>query len=182
MRTPAFLLMLATTTFIVAPMHAAEWDPQFGPVIEGRGPWVPVEATWAAPQGHRYQVVFDIGPASDDRSANSSQIESVARFINMHVGSGVPLEDLDVAIVLHGGAGRYALSATEYEARFDVAHPEANLLQQLADAGVSIALCGQTAAYYGYGNEQLHPAVDMALSAMSVVTYLQNQGWAIIKY
>jgi intracellular sulfur oxidation DsrE/DsrF family protein len=161
---------------------AAEWSPQTGPVIEGRGPWEPVEETWAPPTGHAYRVVFDIGPAPDDPAETSRQIESVARFINMHVGSGVPLEDLEVAVVLHGGAGRYSLSADDYERRFEVAHPEADLVQQLADAGVGIYLCGQTAAYYGYEKEQLHPAVDMALSAMTVVTYLQNQGWAIIKY
>jgi intracellular sulfur oxidation DsrE/DsrF family protein len=170
------------TILLATSVTASEWSPQTGPVIEGRGPWVPVEASWTPPAGHRYQVVFDIGSASDDPSETSSQIESAARFINMQVGSGVPLEDLEVAVVLHGGAARYALSAVDYEERFGVSHPEADLLQQLSDAGVGIYLCGQTAAYYDYRNEQLHEAVDMALSAMTVVTYLQDSGWAIIKY
>jgi len=127
---------------------AADWDPSTGPVIEGRGPWSPVETTWRPPQGHRYELVFDIGTAGDDPAEGSRYIESAARFINMQVGSGVPPEDLHLAVVLHGAAGRYALSAEAYAERFGVPHPE----------------------------------VDMALSAMTVLTYLQDQGWAVIAY
>jgi intracellular sulfur oxidation DsrE/DsrF family protein len=179
---PILLMSMLMSLLIPTQLAAADWSPQTGPVIAGRGPWVPVETTWSPPEGHHFRVVFDIATATEDPADGSREIESAARYINMQVGSGVPLEDLEVAVVLHSGAGRYALSAEAYQARFGVPHPEADLLVQLEAAGVSIYLCGQTAGYRDYRNEQLHPSVDMALSALTVVTYLQDLGWAVIKY
>ena len=45
--------------------------------------------------------------------------------------------------------------------------------------GVYIYVCGQSAAYYDVATEDLLPGVDMALSAMTAHTMLQQQGYAI---
>jgi len=52
----------------------------------------------------------------------------------------------------------------------------------LNEAGVKIFLCGQTAAYRGFATEELHPAVTMALSAMTAHVRLQSEGFTLIPF
>jgi intracellular sulfur oxidation DsrE/DsrF family protein len=52
----------------------------------------------------------------------------------------------------------------------------------LGKAGVKIYLCGQTAAFKGYGAEEFHPAVTIALSAMTVHVRLQSEGYTLIPF
>jgi intracellular sulfur oxidation DsrE/DsrF family protein len=107
-------------------------------------------------------------------------IESAARYLNMHVRDGVPASNLKVAIVLHGSAGKDALTDKAYAMRFETPNPNSQLLNALSEAGVKIYLCGQTAGFRGYGVEELNPAVTLATSAMTVLARLQVEGWALL--
>lgn len=178
MRMLLMLLALAAT----AATASESWAPRTGPAIEGYGPWMPVETTWEPPAGLRYKLLFDVTPAPEAHDQRSRWIESAARYVNMHVGSGVPLEDIEVAVVLHSTAARSALSPGAYRERFGVEHPDAEMISALAEAGVTIYLCGQTAAYYDYRIEDLHEDVEMSLSAMTAISYLVDRGYGRISY
>lgn len=154
-----------------------------GPVIDGFGAVYDVSAVeFEPPAHHEYRAVFDVGVGEDDPAMVNRRIETLARFLNMHGRSGVPLEAMKLAIVLHGTAGVNALQHAEYRERFGVDNPNLPLLAALDEAGVEIYLCGQTAMHRGLPPDRLAPQVRMALSAMTVLVALQADGYALIAF
>ena len=155
----------------------------YGPVLEEFGPVYymgPVDLT--TPLDRDYKAVFDVGEAPDDVSARSPAIETVARFLNMHAQAGVPRERLGAALVLHGGAGKYALSHAAYRERYSIDNPNLELLEALESVGVRIVICGQTAAARGFGAAELATPVGMALSAMTANKLFQDEGYQIVSF
>jgi len=156
---------------------------QTGPVIADYGAVYTVsDPDFPTPRDRQLRVVFDVSTAPDSVSAINPRIETVARFLNMHAQAGVPVANLDVALVLHGGSGKYALSDAAYRARFGTANPNLPLLRALHAHGVRIILCGQTAAHRGFSRAELAEPVELALSAMTALVTLQNAGYALIRF
>lgn len=154
-----------------------------GPVIADFGPVYPVEKPdFKTPTGTDYRAVFDVGAAPSAPNAKNAKIETLARFLNMHARAGVARENMHLALVLHGSAGRAALRNAAYRERFGVDNPDLELLEALDKAGVEIYLCGQTAAYRGFAKKTLRPEVKLALSAMTVLVSLQGEGYALIAF
>ena len=144
-------------------------EPESGPVIENYGPVyaVPEDSFNLDPSQH-YKILMDIGKGPDDPAQLNRSIESAARFLNMHSRNGIKPENLELSLVLHGSATRSALSKKAYEENFLVDNSSRQLILALSKAGVDIYVCGQSAAYNGYGEEDLLPEVSMAVSAMTV--------------
>lgn len=178
------LTLALTTGFGLLPgsLHA-QWDgatmgpviPDFGPVFDVQGQEVPV------PTDMEFKVLFDIAAGTQEPGGLSAELNTVARYINMNARAGVPLEQIKVAVVLHGLGSRDVLGAESFEQRFGVENPNIPLVQQLAAAGVQLYICGQSAMVNGYTDEELLPEVQMALSAMTMRTVLQNQGYEIVR-
>ncbi|MEM9533959.1 MAG: DsrE family protein [Pseudomonadota bacterium] len=139
---------------------------QFGPVAKVPNHRVSADSV--------FKVAFDVADAGRPGSVNR-RLESAARFLNMHATAGVPAENLSVAIVVHGAA---ALDLTTDE-RYGQANANAPLIKALTDAGVSIELCGQTAAYREIKPRDLLPGVKMALSAMTAHARLQQNEYTL---
>ncbi len=98
----------------------------------------------------------------------------------MHARAGVPLENIQVAVVVHGKASEDLLSADEYARRRDGAeNANIELIAALVDKGMRVILCGQSAAAYGISNDMLAPGVEMALSAMTAHALLQQDGYTV---
>lgn len=150
-----------------------------GPVFEQYGPVAPVESDMPIPEGAEFKVAFDVAAGAETGELNRT-LQSAARFINMHARAGVPLENIQVAVVVHGKASEDLRSAEEYAKRRDGAE-NANiaLIAALADKGVRVILCGQSAAAYGISNDMLAPGVEMALSAMTAHALLQQDGYTV---
>jgi intracellular sulfur oxidation DsrE/DsrF family protein len=158
-------------------------DPLPGPVIEEFGETYPVEAPDVATTTDQpYRLLFDISTAPDAPDALSTQFNTVARFLNMHTRAGVPQEQMHLAVVLHGTAGKYALSRAAYQERYGTEHTNWALMAALHDAGVEIYLCGQTAMHRGLPPDQLASEVQLALSAMTVIASLGAEGYTVVSW
>ena len=156
---------LASTTALAGP---DSFGP--GPVIPGYGPIAPVEGRMEIPEGSVFRISFDTSTGAQDDALNST-LTSAARFINMHAAAGVPLEDIHVAIVIHGGA--------IHDVSTERAGSNAELVAALVENGVRIMVCGQSAAWYDVTADDLLPGVDLALSAMTAHVLLQADGYAL---
>ena len=99
---------------------------------------------------------------------------AIARYLNMHARSGVPLENMDLAIVIHGPAVKNLLDTD--------GNPNSELIALLKNAGVSIYVCGQSMAFGGFANTELANGVKIALSAMTMLTTLQSDGYALLPW
>jgi intracellular sulfur oxidation DsrE/DsrF family protein len=154
-----------------------------GPVITDFGPHYPVAAPgFETATDIDYRVVFDVARSDQDTDAVNPSIATAARFLNMHAASGVEPARMHIAVVVHGAAAGDILNDGAYEKRAGIANPNTALLDQLAEAGVEIIVCGQTAAHRGFGAGEFNSHVTIALSAMTALTILQYRGYALIQF
>lgn len=163
--------LLAISSF----SQAAEFTT--GPVFTEYGKKVTVDGVRFDKSAH-FKVAFDVAKGADKGTINR-QFDSLARFINMHVATGVPAENIRLALVVHGSATLDLLKDSAYLQKFGVANANQPLLEALMAHQVKVIVCGQSAAAHGYSNTDFLPGVEVALSAMSAHALLQQQGYTL---
>jgi intracellular sulfur oxidation DsrE/DsrF family protein len=173
-------LIVASQAMAAEPGEVENNSPKTGPVIEGMGPYFDIPGGFNLQPGIHYRAVMDVAEGPQGPADLNRGIESAARFLNMHAASGIAASDMELALVLHGQAAKAALDNEAYRQRFEVDNPNNAMLRALHDAGVKIYLCGQSAAFSGFKAEEIHPSITMAVSAMTVLTRLQIEGWALL--
>lgn len=150
-----------------------------GPVFTEFGAVTQVDADQQVTAETRLRHAFDVIKAAEADTMNR-QIESAARFVNMHVAHGVPHENIEVALVVHGPASLDLLSREAFAARFDGRdNPTAAPLAEMMAKGIAVYLCGQSAAAHGIEKDDLVLGVRMAVSAMTAHALLQQQGYTV---
>ncbi len=147
-------------------------------LIEGYGPYYPIEQSFSYPGDTKFKVLWDVAKSVDEGKLNN-HINSVARFYNMHLAHGTTANNLDLALVLHGKATFDALSAKHYKERFGYENQTTQLIEALLEKGVKVVVCGQSATYQNVSADQLIDGVEMALSAMTANAVLQQQGYTL---
>jgi intracellular sulfur oxidation DsrE/DsrF family protein len=149
---------------------------EFGPTYRVENPDIPTSIS------EDYKVVFDIAKAPEDPSQINKYVEGVARFLNMHVEAGKPLNTIDVAVVIHGEAAHGLLKNEYYKEIYSVDNPNLELFKALHQNGVRLILCGQTAAHRNIGEERRIRETKIALSAMTALIQLQNDNYRLISF
>lgn len=124
-----------------------------GPVIKDFGAVFDVASPdYKTPIDADYKVLFNVHQAATSPSDVNEGLDTVARFLNMHAAAGVPRARMQVAVVLHGRAGKDTLRNEAYKA-----------------------------ARSGLPKSDIAPAIKLALSAMTVMATLQQQrGYTIM--
>lgn len=153
---------------------AAADEPSLGPIIEGYGPTYPIDdRDVGLPEGLIYKTVFDVAADPAPGKVNRNLV-SVARFLNMHARQGVPVDNMQLAVVVHGNATRNLVKSGD--------NPNLELIGQLQEAGVRFYVCGQSMTYAGITREQLADGIQVALSAMTMLTILQSDNYALLPW
>ena len=148
-----------------------------GPVIEAYGPAALVQGAEQIPADLRFKIAFD---AADDSEGLNRTLVSAARFLNMHGKAGVDPNQIDLAVVVHGGAVMDILSEDTHQARKDgSSNSNAGLVAALQAHNVRVILCGQTAAYRDVTSDDLLPGIEIAISAMTAHAQLQQNGYTL---
>lgn len=163
-------------SFSIAIAGEEEFAP--GPVFENFGPVATVSTDFEIPKGAKLKHSFDVSKQAEAGELNRTLV-SAARFINMHARAGVPVKKISVAVVVHGSAVKDVTNAAHYAEAVGDENANAALIEALKSKGVRVIVCGQSAAYYEVGNEDLLPGVEMALSAMTAHAVLQGEGYTI---
>ncbi|WP_299223484.1 DsrE family protein [uncultured Aquimarina sp.] len=128
------------------------------------------------------KAVFDVGRSFGDSTKINPLINTAARYLNMHADAGVSLENLKVALVIHGSAANDILNNKNYNTKFGLDNPNTPLISALTEKGVQIILCGQTAAHRNISKSDVHPNIQFALSAMTALVQLQNENYKLINF
>ncbi len=175
------VLFFLSFLFIFSESFAQNQDTPEKP-ISNFGPTYPIEnPDYKTSLSEKYKVVFDITKASEDSSEVNRYVEAVARFLNMHVEAGKPLNSMDVYIVMHGGAAQTLLKNEFYKDVYKTDNPNIALFEALSETGVQIILCGQTAQARNISEERRIPETKISLSAMTALIQLQNDGYRLIR-
>ncbi len=150
-------------------------------LIEGYGDFKPVANTsFKTPK--KVKAVFDVYTSNEDNEELNRGINTVARFLNMHIDAGVKKKNIKAALVIHGKAGKDILTNRAYDKRYITDNPNAELLKKLHEAGVQIIVCGQTVEFRGYKRDEILDFVDVSLSAITALISLQSQGYQLITF
>jgi intracellular sulfur oxidation DsrE/DsrF family protein len=178
------LLLIATLmTCFFTPLNAQEAERIKGPVIQDYGATFAVESPdWIQGMETELKVIYDVGESSDDRKKHNQNLEFAARFLNLHVRSGMSIDNLKAAMTIHAKASHDVLSDEAYRARFGVDNPNTQLINELTAAGVDLVLCGQAATKRNIKRAELHPNIKVAPSATTAIIQYQNMGYGWVKY
>ncbi|MAQ37585.1 MULTISPECIES: DsrE family protein [Thioclava] len=154
-----------------------EW---INPVVKDYGKMHPVPDGALSPDPNKdWKIVFDVGMGETMDGGVNAALWHVARAVNVYGNAGVDKEHRKFAVVLHGAATPLALSPEAYKDKFGKDDPDTKLKQELADAGVTLYVCGQALADHGFTEDQVGPNVDVALSALAAVPVLESQGYQL---
>ena len=154
-----------------------------GPIIKDFGKvWRIDNTDFKVDKTKTYKAVFDIMNSPEDVSQLNASIETAARFLNMHAQSGIPANQLKVALVVHNQASKDVITSEAYMAKYGTANPNEKLLKDLMDTGAEVIFCGQSAASRGFPKEELIPRVQLSLSAMTALIQLQDDDYRLIKF
>jgi intracellular sulfur oxidation DsrE/DsrF family protein len=149
-----------------------------GPVFPNFGENTLIEGGLVDAKSQQFKVLFDVSKKNDGDAPHRS-LNTVARFINMHVRAGVPIDNIAVAIVVHGEASFELIENGAYQQRFTKNNPSNALLGQLLAAGVRVILCGQSASHHDIQRKDLVSGVELSLSAMTANALLQQAGYTL---
>ncbi len=175
-----FLLLLISSSTVFATSKVQQ-KPFKGPAIIGYGPVFAVKnRAVKLPDNFVYKVIFDIQTSPDAADRLNNRIESIARFINMHAINGVKIENMDIAAVFHGQATKDLLNNKTYQDNFLFNNPNIELIEKLRKVGVKFYICGQSLTFAGFKKENLLHPNDLALSAMTMLVVLQQQGYQLL--
>jgi intracellular sulfur oxidation DsrE/DsrF family protein len=171
----AALLALASPAF-------AQQAPGFWttPAIKGIGPvHVWPEATLRPNATATYKAVFDVTRAGNASKMNPG-LDHIARAVNVFAAAGVPLTHLEFKVIVHGPATPVVLDAKSFQAKFGHPNPNLEVIQALKKAGVEIYVCGNALGDMKYTPSEVNSDVHVALSALSTVIILQDEGYALV--
>lgn len=134
----------------------------------------------AEPPRRGAKIVFDITADSKPEEVNKG-LESVARYLNLNAAAGLQLADAKLALVLHGGATKAALSDAAFARHTAAKHnPNLELIRELKNCGVEVLVCGQSLARNQYAPAEVAGDVTIAVSALTVNANRQQDGYSCL--
>lgn len=179
---PRITLFLCLSSLLFCFLLAAQTK-RSGPVITDFGAvWEIDSPDYATDTSKEFKAVFDIMDSPDDPNTLNASIETAARFLNMHAQSGVPLEHLKIALVVHNKASKDIISNEAYLKRYGTNNPNYELVKALLNAGGQIIFCGQSSLSRGIPKDELIHGVQLSLSAMTAMMQLQDEDYKLIKF
>ncbi|PHQ33903.1 DsrE family protein [Rhodopirellula bahusiensis] len=149
------------------------------PVIEGVGKVVRLPNAVQQPKVGA-KLLVDLTSGAEPGKLNPG-LEKVAKYLNIYAGAGELPTEVQIAVVLHGGATLTVLNSDAYVAKFGTeTNPNLELMHQLHEAGVDLYVCGQSLTASGAKPDEVVVFVDTAVSALTAVVNLQSDGFAYV--
>jgi intracellular sulfur oxidation DsrE/DsrF family protein len=150
------------------------------PTVTGFGKMHPLpDAAYQPQKAATYKIVFSVTQAGKPGEVNPS-LDHVARTVNLYAWAGVPLDHRKFVAVMSGGATAAALDNARYKQQFGVDNPNLEIIRELRAAGVDVAVCAQAAAEHHFPYEWIASNVTLSLSALTTITVLENEGYALM--
>ncbi|WP_228235724.1 DsrE family protein [Allomuricauda sp. M10] len=140
---------------------------------------VPVEGVTEIPNPNLdYKLLFELVEFDDeDPSKVDASLTEVARIINLHVASGIPVEKIFPVLVVHAGSLNAFTTNTFYNEKFKMDNPNLKLIGELEDLGAKFISCGQAMFFFEVDKEALLPMFKVSLTAQTVMSSYQMQGY-----
>ncbi len=129
-----------------------------------------------------YRIVYRISNPPLKKGDPTPGLSHIALTINLFEAAGVPRRHLHLVGVIHGEATPAALREEVYLNVYGRLAPDADLIHQLKEHGVTLYVCGQSVYDRGYSEREVNPEVIFAVSALTVLPFYQLEGYALMHY
>lgn len=168
----------------------AKWENVFAklqfPSIKG-GQYsgiIPIKDPTEVPDPNlKYKILFELitnNPDSTSKEINAG-LNEIARVINLHTASGIPAKNIMPVIVVHGPALQALKNNEAYQKKYKIENPNINLINDLSKYGAKFIACGQAMTFFDVTKEELLPVVKVSLTAKTVITGYQLQGYVLMQ-
>ena len=173
---------IITTLLLVAIATATLAQQKQNPVIKNFGGIYDIpDATLLPQKDLAYKVVIDLYSGADSPENLNPALNNVARMMNLHAIGGAE-KPMEVVLAIHGKAYNLVMNNQAYQDRFGVDNPNIDLVRELKQAGVKLAVCGQSLLARKVEPSQLLPEIELATSMLTTVTTYQLQGYAFLAF
>ncbi|EAZ81451.2 DsrE family protein [Algoriphagus machipongonensis] len=119
-------------------------------------------------EGHTHEI--------DPKSLNFGLAE-IGRLMNLHAGAGIPKENINIVVAVHGMASESFLNNEAYLEEHKTDNPNIALLEELNDAGVKFLMCGQSLG--STKKSELLPFANITFTAQTTLSEYQSKGYAL---
>lgn len=140
------------------------------PIVKGFGGIYEIPGAALPDTGHDYKIVVDLKTMQRDKESINPGLNNVARMMNLHGLAGLSQDQIQVAVVVHGGTTDAILTNDAYQKRYEVDNPNLELIEALKTAGTKIYVCGQSLLARQYEMEEVNPEVTVGLSMLTTFT------------
>jgi intracellular sulfur oxidation DsrE/DsrF family protein len=126
-----------------------------------------------------YKLLFEFtlfNKDSTNEKLNPGLVE-IARILNLHVASGIPISHIHPVIVAHGHSLFSIQNNEVYQQKFKKDNPNSKLIQDLMKNGARFIACGQAMNFFDVKKEELFPGVKVSLTAQTVLSGYIGQGY-----
>jgi intracellular sulfur oxidation DsrE/DsrF family protein len=126
-----------------------------------------------------YKILFELtgnNPDSTLKDINAG-LDEIARVINLHIASGIPVKRIMPVIVVHAAALNAIKNNVAYQKKYKIDNPNIKLINDLEKIGAKFIACGQAMEFFEVKREELLPEVKISLTAQTVITNYQLKGY-----
>lgn len=176
-KSPLLLVILLTCSNILLGQE------KVNPVIKNYGGIYAIPMAEETPaEDLNYNIVIDIrsGPSSADMI--NPALNNIARMLNLHAVGGTSPDKIKVKAVIHNMATPTIADNATYNEKFGMDNPNIGLIQELTDAGVELFVCGQSMIARDYPFDGLNPNIKLSVSALTVMTTYEIQGYTSLVF
>lgn len=142
----------------------------------------PVSGVTEVPDpGMQYKLLFEAAQRNPDSLLNEPDhnLVEIARIINLHAASGIPLKNISVVVVVHSGALNSISTNSSYQKRFKMDNPNLKLIKDLEKLGARFIACGQAMSFIDLKRNELLPEVKVSFTAQTALTGYQLKGYVL---
>jgi len=128
------------------------------------------------------KILVDLTSTNTTKQGINKGWEKVARLVNLYALSGIDMSDMEVLVIVHGGATKSILSDEAYQAKYNEANPDKEIIKAVQDAGVQVKVCSQAIVHRGFTNDGVSESVGFALSAITMLVEYQQNGFSVVYF
>jgi intracellular sulfur oxidation DsrE/DsrF family protein len=131
----------------------------------------------------QYKLLFEVTVNNPDSTMGSlnEQLFEVARILNLHIASGIPLKNLTAVVVVHGAVLHILTQNDSFRKKYKTDNPNINLIGEMARAGVRFIACGQAMQFFDIPRDSLLPVIKVSLTAQTVLSSYQLKGFVLME-
>ncbi len=128
-----------------------------------------------------YKLLFEftMNPKDSTHSKINPGLVEIARIINLHVASGIPMANIHPVIVVHGPSLMSIRKNEIFQKNFKKDNPNSKLIDDLMKNGVKVIACGQAMNFLNVTKEELYAGVKVSLTAQTVLSNYIGQGYVL---